>query len=178
VQSQGAVLIHPYQNPHVIAGQGTAALECLQQAGPLDVILAPVGGGGLISGSLIAVNGKQATCKVIGAEPEGAADAYQSLQQKKHITDIVSNTVCDGLRATVGEINLQIMQAHQLEIITVSDSETIAAMRLIWQRLKILIEPSCATVFAAALKKPALFKGKRVGLIITGGNVDLDALPW
>jgi threonine dehydratase len=178
IKQQGSVLIHPYQNTDVIAGQGTAALECLQQAGQLDVMLAPVGGGGLISGTCITVNAKQANCRVIGAEPEGAADAYQSLLQQRHVTDIVSNTLCDGLRATVGEINLQIMRQHQLEIITVSDAETIAAMRLIWERLKILIEPSCATVFAAVLKKPQTFKGKRVGLILTGGNVDLNALHW
>lgn len=177
-QTTGAVLVHPYTNPDVIAGQGTAALECLQQSPALDVMIAPVGGGGLISGTLIAVAGKSKNCRVVGAEPEGAADAYESLKAKGRITDIVSETICDGLRATVGDINLQIMQANHLEIFTVSDAETLAAMRLIWERLKILVEPSCATVLAAVIKNRQQFAGKKIGLIITGGNVDLSALPW
>jgi threonine dehydratase len=178
IKQQGSVLIHPYQNHDVIAGQGTAALECMQQAGALDVMLAPVGGGGLISGTCIAVRNVQPNCRLMAAEPEGAADAHESLKQNDRVTTIVSNTICDGLRTMVGDINLQLMQAHQLEIMLVNDAETIAAMRLIWQRLKILIEPSCATVFAAVLKNPKRFQGKRVGLILTGGNVDLDSLPW
>ncbi len=177
-QMTKASMIHPYTNSDVIAGQGTAALECLQQSGHLDFIIAPVGGGGLISGTAIAVAGKSASCRVIGAEPSGAADAYESLRLNTRITDIVSNTICDGLRATVGEINLQIMQARQIEIFTVTDAETILAMRLIWERLKILVEPSCATVLAALIKNKNRFKSKRMGLIITGGNVDLDSLPW
>jgi threonine dehydratase len=177
-QATGAVLIHPYTNHHVIAGQGTAALECLQQSPALDFIIAPVGGGGLISGTAIAVAGKTKSCRVIGAEPSGAADAYESLRANKRITDIVSNTICDGLRATVGEINLQIMQVHDIEIFTVSDAETVEAMRLMWERLKILVEPSCATVLAALIKNRNRFQDKKIGLIITGGNVDLSALPW
>ena len=173
-----ANMIHPYTNLDVIAGQGTAALECMQQSGDLDFIITPVGGGGLISGTAIAVSGKSDVCRVIGAEPSGAADAYESLRSNKRITDRVSNTICDGLRATVGEINLQIMQEHHIEIFTVTDEETIAAMRLIWERLKILVEPSSATVLAALIKNKTRFKSKRVGLIITGGNVDLDSLPW
>ncbi|MEO8002378.1 MAG: pyridoxal-phosphate dependent enzyme [Arenimonas sp.] len=177
-QATGAALIHPYTNPDVIAGQGTAALECLQQSPALDFIIAPVGGGGLISGTAIAVAGKSKSCRVIGAEPSSAADAYESLQANKRITDIVSNTICDGLRATVGEINFQIMHERKVDIFTVTDEETIAAMRLIWERLKILVEPSCATVLAAIIKNKTQFAGKKIGLIITGGNVDLDALPW
>jgi threonine dehydratase len=177
-QTSGATLIHPYTNPDVIAGQGTAALESLRQAPALDFIIAPVGGGGLISGTAIAVHGKAKQCRVIGAEPNGAADAFESLRMGKRITDMVSNTICDGLRATVGEINLQIMQTRQVEIYTVSDVETITAMRLIWERLKILVEPSCATALAALIKNKANFQAKKVGLIITGGNVDIDSLPW
>ena len=173
-----ANMVHPYTNLDVIAGQGTAALECLQQSGDLDFIITPVGGGGLISGTAIAVASKSGNCRVVGAEPSGAADAYESLRMNKRITDIVSNKVCDGLRATVGEINLQIMQEHHIEIFTVTDDETIAAMRLMWERLKILVEPSCATVLAALIKNKNRFKSKRIGLIITGGNVDLDSLPW
>lgn len=177
-QQTGAAMVHPYTNVDVIAGQGTAALECLQQTPTLDFMIAPVGGGGLISGTAIAVAGKSKTCRTIGAEPSGAADAYESLQANMRITDIVSNTICDGLRATVGEINLHIMQEQRVEIFTVSDQETIEAMRLIWERLKILVEPSCATVLAAIIKNKMQFSGKKIGLIITGGNVDLDALPW
>jgi len=177
-QQTGAAMVHPYTNVDVIAGQGTAALECLQQTPTLDFMIAPVGGGGLISGTAIAVAGKSKTCRTIGAEPSGAADAYESLLAIKRITDIVSNTICDGLRATVGEINLQIMQGRRVEIFTVSDQETIEAMRLIWERLKILVEPSCATVLAAIIKNKTQFAGKKIGLIITGGNVDLDSLPW
>lgn len=177
-QKTGAVLVHPYTNVNVIAGQGTAALECLQQSPPLDFMIAPVGGGGLISGTMIAVAGKAKNCCVIGAEPEGAADAFESLRTNQRVSNVVSNTVCDGLRATVGEINFRIMQAHQLEIFTVSDDESIAAMRLIWERLKILVEPSCATVLAALIKNKKSFEGKKIGLIITGGNVDLDSPLW
>ncbi len=177
-QQTGAAMVHPYTNVDVIAGQGTAALECLQQTPTLDFMIAPVGGGGLISGTAIAVAGKSKTCRTIGAEPSGAADAYESLQANMRITDIVSNTICDGLRATVGEINLHIMQEQRVEIFTVSDQETIEAMRLIWERLKILVEPSCATVLAAIIKNKMQFSGQKIGLIITGGNVDLDALPW
>lgn len=177
-QATGAAMVHPYTNVDVIAGQGTAALECLQQTAALDFMIAPVGGGGLISGTAIAVAGKSKSCRVIGAEPSGAADAYESLQANKRITDIVSNTICDGLRAIVGEINLQIMQERQIEIYTVTDQETVEAMRLIWERLKILVEPSCATVLAAIIKNKTSFAGKKIGLIITGGNVDLDSLPW
>lgn len=177
-QKTGAALVHPYTHVDVIAGQGTAALECLQQSPALDFMIAPVGGGGLISGTMIAVAGKAKNCRVIGAEPDGAADAYASLRASQRITDIVSNTVCDGLRATVGEINFRIMQAHRLEIFTVSDAETVAAMRLIWERLKILAEPSCATVLAALIKNKNRFEGRKIGLIITGGNVDLDSPLW
>jgi len=174
----GAALVHPFTNTDVIAGQGTAALECLHQISKLDFMIAPVGGGGLISGTAIAIAGKAKSCRLIGAEPAGAADAYASLQANKRITDIVSDTLCDGLRATVGEINLHIMQQQRVEIFTVSDEETVAAMRLIWERMKILVEPSCATVLAAAIKHKEQFKNRRIGLIITGGNVDLSALPW
>jgi threonine dehydratase len=177
-QETGAVLIHPFINPNVIAGQGTAALECLQQVGVLDSLIAPVGGGGLISGSLIAMNGKNKSIRVLGAEPAGAADAYESLRLNHRVTDMAANTICDGLRATVGEINFHIMQKHRLEIFTVTDQETIAAMRLMWERLKIIVEPSCATVLAAIIKNKQQFQDQRIGLIITGGNVDLDALPW
>lgn len=173
----GAQLVHPFTDPRVIAGQGTAALELLSQAGPLEAVLAPVGGGGLISGTAIAVHGLAATTAVFAAEPEGAPDAFESLRDGKLISSQTPNTICDGLRTILGAPNFKIVQAHRVQVLLVSDAETLAAMRLVWERLKIVIEPSCATVLAAVLRYRSLFAGRRVGLILTGGNVDLDALP-
>lgn len=174
----GATLVHPYTDPFVIAGQGTATLELLAEAGPLDALVTPVGGGGLISGSAIAAHGLRPGLAVFGAEPEGAADAFESLRRGQRVTDIVPDTICDGLRGTVGEENLAILRAEAVRVLLVSDAETVAAMRLVWSRLKQVIEPSCATALAAVLRYPEHFAGKRVGLILSGGNVDLDALPW
>jgi threonine dehydratase len=172
----GANLVHPYTHPHVIAGQGTAAMELIAEAGPLDILVTPVGGGGLVSGTALAASGAKSPVAVLGAEPEGAADAFESLRQQRHVTDIVPDTLSDGLRATVGAVNLALMTRHGVQVLLVSDAETLAAMRLAWERLKVVIEPSCATVLAAVLRYPALFSGKRVGLVLTGGNVDPDAL--
>jgi len=174
----GLRLVHPYLDPLVMAGQGTAALELLQQTGGLDVVLAPVGGGGLIAGTAIAVAAFSPATRVLAAEPEGAADAHESLRRGERVTDIVANTIADGLRATIGAANLAVMQAHAVDVLLVNDDETRAAMRLLWERLKILIEPSCATVLAAVLRYPQHFSGRRVGLILTGGNVDLDTRWW
>ncbi len=173
----GARLVHPFTDPLVIAGQGTAALELLSQAGPLDLVLAPVGGGGLVSGTAIAVHGLAPGTGVIAAEPEGAPDAFVSLRDGKLVSAQTPDTVCDGLRAIIGAPNFAIVQAHKVQVLLVSDAETLAAMRLVWERLKILIEPSCATVLAAVLRYRPLVAGRRVGLILSGGNVDLDALP-
>ena len=170
----GATLVHPYTDPRVIAGQGTAALELLAEAGPLDALVTPLGGGGLACGTLLAARGTP----VFGAEPAGAADTFESLRQHRHVTDLVPDTVCDGLRGTVGAINLAIMRRDGLQALLVTDAETVAAMRLVWERLKILIEPSCATVLAAVLRYPEPFAGRRIGLILSGGNVDLASLPW
>ena len=174
----GARLVHPYTDPAVIAGQGTAALELLAEAGPLDLLLTPIGGGGLVSGTALAAAGRQPRVAVFGAEPEGAADTFESLRLGRRVTDFTPDTICDGLRGTVGEINLALMREHGVQALLVSDAETVAAMRLAWQRLKVLIEPSCATVLAAVLRYPGIFAGRRIGLILSGGNVDLDALPW
>lgn len=174
----GAILVHPYTDPFVIAGQGTAALELLAETGPLDALLTPLGGGGLVCGSAIAAHGLRPGLAVFGAEPEGAADAYESLRRGQRVTDLVPDTICDGLRGTIGEENLAILRAEAVRVLLVSDAETVAAMRLVWSRLKQVIEPSCATVLAAVLRYPEHFAGKRVGLILSGGNVDLDALPW
>jgi threonine dehydratase len=177
-EQTGATLVHPYADARVIAGQGTAAMELIAQGGPLDALLAPVGGGGLISGSAIAAAALAPDCRVIAAEPAGAADTFESLRQGERIRAFVPDTICDGLRTLVGEINLRIMRAHGVEVLTVDDDETIAAMRLIWQRMKIIVEPSSAIVLAAVIKHRQRFAGQRIGLIVSGGNVDLDALPW
>lgn len=174
----GATLIHPYTHPHVIAGQGTAALELLNGHGPLEVLVAPVGGGGLLSGSAITAAATAPGCHVMGAEPEGAADTAVSLAAGERRIDFVPDTVCDGLRGTLGEPNFALLRAHQVEVVTVHDSGTLAAMRLIWECLKLLVEPSSAIALAAVLQQRERFAGQRVGIVLSGGNVDIDALPW
>ena len=175
----GACLVHPFTDALVIAGQGTAALELLRQAGELDIVLAPVGGGGLVSGCAVAVAGLDANARVIGAEPSGADDAFQSLVSGERMTALVPDTICDGLRGVVGQVNLDLMRRHRVQILRVDDAQTIAAMRLLWERMKLIVEPSCAIVLAAVLRYPEHFAGRRVGLILSGGNVDLDlALSW
>jgi threonine dehydratase len=177
-QATGAVMVHPYADARVMAGQGTAVLELLRQSEVLDTIVTPVGGGGLLSGCAIAAHGSNPAIEMIGAEPAGAADAADSLARGARVEHFTPNTICDGLRALVGEPNLMALREHRITIITVSDGETIAAMKLLWQHLKLTVEVSSATVFAAILKQRARFAGRRVGLVLTGGNVDLDALPW
>jgi threonine dehydratase len=174
----GANLVHPYADVRVIAGQGTAAMELIAESGPLDVLIAPVGGGGLISGCAIAAAALAPDCKVIAAEPAGAADTFESLQRGSRVGPFVPDTICDGLRTLIGAINFEILRKHGVEVLTVDDDETVAAMRLIWQRMKIIVEPSAAIVLAAVMKQRDRFSGLRVGLILSGGNVDLDALPW
>ena len=174
----GAELVHPYADTRVMAGQGTLALELLQQAPGLDTLITPVGGGGLASGVAIAAHGVNPALALFGAEPLGADDAARSLMQGSRVTTVVPDTVCDGLRALIGERNLDALRAHHVEVITVSDAEIIAAMQLLWSELKQVVEVSSATVLAAILKQPARFAGRRIGVVITGGNVDLHALPW
>ena len=174
----GAVLVHPFTNEQVIAGQGTAALELLREAGELDALIAPIGGGGLIGGSAIAAKGVFPPIRILAAEPEGAADAFESMRRGVRVTDIVPDTICDGLRATFGEINFALLREYGVEVLPVSDAQTAAAMRLVFERLKIVIEPSSAVVLAAILRHRERFAGLRVGAILSGGNVDLDHLPW
>ncbi len=174
----GANLVHPYTDLAVIAGQGTAAKELIEESGPFDALIVPIGGGGLISGTAICAAALAPNCQVIAAEPAGAADTFKSLQLGYRVGPFTPETICDGLRALVGEINFSILRGHGVEVLTVDDEATIAAMRLIWQRMKIIVEPSAAIVLAVALKYRERFAGKRVGLILSGGNVDLDALPW
>jgi threonine dehydratase len=174
----GAVFVHPFTNKNVIAGQGTAALELLRETGELDALIAPIGGGGLIGGSAIAAKGMFPQIRMFAAEPEGAADAFESLRRGVRVTDIEPDTICDGLRATFGEINFTLLREYGIEVLPVSDAQTIAAMRLVFERLKIVIEPSSAVVLAAMLRHREHFTGLRVGAIFSGGNVDLDQLPW
>ena len=178
VQETGAVLVHPYADTQVMAGQGTIALELLAQAPELEALVTPVGGGGLASGVATAAHALRPELRLHAAEPAGADDAARSLARGERVTDVVPDTLCDGLRALVGEANLEALRAHRVDIITVTDEETIAAMRLLWQELKLVVEVSSATAFAAILKARERFAGRRVGVVLTGGNVDLDALPW
>ena len=173
----GAVLVHPYADAAVMAGQGTLALELLAQAAPLDALLTPVGGGGLASGVAIAAHGLHPALALFGTEPAGADDAARELTGTP-VHEFVPQTHCDGLRARIGRANLRALAEHRVQVITVSDEACIAAMRLLWRELKLVVELSSATVLAAVLQDPARFAGKRVGLVLTGGNVDLDALPW
>jgi threonine dehydratase len=177
-RSTGAILVHPYADTRVMAGQGTVALELLQQVPRLDSMITPVGGGGLASGVAIAVHALRPEMVLFGAEPEGADDAAQSLLRQARVTSVVPDTVCDGLRALIGESSLVALRAHRVELITVSDAEAIAAMQLMWSELKQVVEVSSATVLAAILKQRERFAGRRIGVVITGGNVDLQSLPW
>ena len=179
VQRQtGAVLVHPYTDARVIAGQGTAALELLNAVAALDVLVVPVGGGGLAAGTAIAAAAVAPHCKVVLAEPEGAADTARSLAAGERRIDFTPDTVCDGLRGTLGAPNFELLRQHAVEVITVGDTDTLQAMRLLWQTTKQLVEPSSAIALAAVLQNPARFTGLRVGVVLSGGNVDLDALPW
>lgn len=174
----GAALVHPYTDRRVIAGQGTVALELLQQVGELDAVVVPLGGGGLASGSAIALRALSPGVRLIAAEPAGADDAFRSLQRGERVLDVVPDTVCDGLRATIGAIDFDILCAHEVEVVTVPDADTLAAMRLLWAQLKQTVEPSSAIALAALLARRDRFRGARIGVILSGGNVDLDALPF
>lgn len=169
----GATEIHPFNNYQVIAGQATAAKELIEDAPQLDFILTPVGGGGLLSGTLLAARFFSPATKVIAGEPAGADDAFRSMQSGK-IEVSQSNTIADGLLTSLGDKTFPIIHDHVEKIITVTEEEIIAAMRLIWERMKIIVEPSCAVPFAAVLKEKEEFKGRKVGIILSGGNVDLE----
>ena len=177
-RATGAELVHPYADTRVMAGQGTVALELLLQAPELDALITPVGGGGLASGVAIAAHAANPGLALFGAEPQGADDAVQSLARGERVSGMVPDTLCDGLRALIGVSNLDALRRHQVQVISVTDAETVAAMQLIWSELKQVVEVSSATVLAAILKQPERFAGRRLGVVITGGNVDLQALPW
>lgn len=174
----GAIVIHPYNDERVIAGQGTAALELLDEIPGLDIVMAPVSGGGLLSGTSIAVKESNPKTLVLGTEPAGADDACRSLKQGKIVLCENPQTIADGLRMSLGEKTFPIIQKYVDDILTVSEEGIIQGMKLVWERMKIVIEPSAAVPVAALLEKKADFTGKRIGVILTGGNVDLDRLPW
>ncbi|MVM32618.1 pyridoxal-phosphate dependent enzyme [Spirosoma sp. HMF4905] len=182
----GAVLVHPFDDDRVIAGQATAAKELIEDAGmekygterKFDTILAPVGGGGLLSGTALTTHYLSPQTRVVAGEPEGAADAVLSFQSGRVEKAPYINTIADGLMTTLSERTLAIIQSHVSDILTVSDAEIIAAMRLVWERMKIVIEPSSAVPLAGVLKHKDQFAGQKIGIIITGGNVDLGKLPF
>ena len=178
VQKTGATFVHPYNDHRVIAGQGTAALELLGEVPALDVVMAPVGGGGLLSGTALSVSELSPETRIIGAEPEGADDAYRSLQEGRILPSVNPKTVADGLLTSLGDLTFPIIKAHVEQIVTVSEEEIIAAMRHVWERMKIIIEPSAAVPVGALLERKTDLSGLRVGVILSGGNVDLDRLPW
>ena len=176
----GAQVIHPFNNPNVIAGQGTAALEMIEDLGTLDAMIAPIGGGGLMSGTCVTTRSLLPEAKLFGAEPAGADDAYRSLKKGNIIPQTDPGTICDGLLTSLGEYTWNILKDHLEAIYTVTDDEVINAMRLVWERMKIIIEPSSATAVAVALKSEfkALEGLEKVGIILTGGNVELSKLPF
>jgi threonine dehydratase len=176
IAETGATMIHPFENREVMAGQGTAVIELLEDA-ELDIVLTPVSGGGLLCGTAVAAKSIAPEVQVIGVEPANADDAAQSFRAGK-IVRVEPHTIADGLRANVGAPNFQIIQRFVDDIVTVSEEAIIAAMREIWQTLKIIVEPSGAVPYAALLENKIESEGKRIGIILSGGNVDLDALPW
>lgn len=178
IATTGATLVHPFEDERVMAGQGTAALELIEDTSDLDIIMCPVGGGGLLAGTAIAAKGLRSTIRVIAAEPAQAGDAVESFRAGRPTPWAHTDTIADGLRTNVGAPNFAIMQRLVDEVVAVSEAEIIAAMRTIWMTLKIVVEPSAAVALAAVAAHPELFRARRVGLILTGGNVDLDALPW
>jgi threonine dehydratase len=178
IAETGARLVHPFDDYAVMAGQGTATLELLEQAAELDLIIVPVGGGGLLCGTAVAAKGARPGIRVIAAEPAGADDAARSVAAGRLIPLEQAATIADGLRTSLSARTFPLIQQQVDGIVTVSEESIVAAMRRIWEVLKIIIEPSCAVPYAAIMEQKIDVSGKRVGIILTGGNVDLDALPW
>ena len=181
VDKHNARLVHPYDDDLIIAGQGTAALETLSQIEQsIDILMAPVGGGGLLGGSALVVKQSSdvGSIQVIGAEPEMANDAWQGLKSGVRVAQFVPKTIADGLRGTLGMRNFNIITEHVDDILLTSEARIVEAMKLIWSRLKIIVEPSAAVPVAAIMDQPEQFKGKRIAIIVSGGNLDLDDLPW
>ena len=178
VQKSGGSIIHPYNDEKIIAGQGTAAKELIEKVPDLDAIICPVSGGGLLSGTLLAAKNLKPDIKVFGAEPENADDTYRSILKNKIMSNKTTDTIADGLRAQVGTITFPIIKKNVDKILLVSEEMIISSMYMIWQRLKIIVEPSCSIVLAALMINSKRFLNKKVGLILTGGNYDLKQIPW
>ena len=179
VQAQtGADFVHPYNDPRVIAGQATCSRELMDQVQGLEQVIAPIGGGGMISGTCLTLSAIAPKVQIFAAEPEQADDAFRSLRAGHIIADDAPDTVADGLKVPLKDLTWHFVKSRVTDILTASEQEIIDAMRLTWSRMKIVIEPSCAVPLATILKNADVFRGRRVGVIITGGNVDLDKLPW
>lgn len=178
VADTGAEFVHPYNDPRVIAGQGTCSKELIEQVDGLDAVIAPIGGGGMVSGTCLTLSHLAPKVKIYAAEPEQADDAYRSLKAGHIIADDAPTTVADGLKVPLKELTWHFVSNQVTDILTASEDEIVEAMKLIWKRMKIVMEPSSAVPLATILKNRDAFVGKRVGVIVTGGNVDLDKLPW
>jgi len=178
VKETGAEFVHPYNDHRVIAGQATCSRELLDQAANLDAVIAPIGGGGMVSGTCLTISNTKPDVAIYAAEPEQADDAYRSFKAGHIIADDAPVTVADGLKVPLKELTWHFVSNHVTDILTASEQEIIDAMKLIWKRMKIVMEPSSAVPLATILKNKEIFAGKRVGVIVTGGNVDLDKLPW
>lgn len=174
----GGDFVHPYNDPRVIAGQGTCVREFMEQTDGLDTVVAPIGGGGMISGTCLTLSTQAPECQVIAAEPEQADDAYRSFKAGHIIADDAPKTIADGLLVPLKDLTWHFVSNHVSDILTASEAEIIEAMKLTWKHLRVVMEPSSAVPLATILKNKDRFAGKRVGIIITGGNVDLDRLPW
>lgn len=179
VAESGQVVVHPYDDARVIAGQGTAALELVEDVPDLDVLLVPIGGGGLASGTALAVRGSSPETKVVAVEPLGADDAYRSFHSGERLPSVAPDTIADGLLTSLGVRNFELVRRHVDDIVRVSEEAIVRAMRLVWERMKVVVEPSGAVPLAALLDGALEGRaGKRIGVVLSGGNVDLDRLPW
>lgn len=177
-EETGGDFVHPYNDPRVIAGQGTCSKEMMEQTGGLDMVVAPIGGGGMISGTCLTLSTLSPETEVIAAEPEQADDACRSFRAGRIIADDAPDTIADGLKVPLKELTWHFVSGHVTDILTASEEEIVEAMKTTWKYLRIVMEPSCAVPLATILKNPGRVAGKRVGVVITGGNVDLDKLPW
>ncbi|MEP5611565.1 MAG: pyridoxal-phosphate dependent enzyme, partial [Cyclobacteriaceae bacterium] len=178
IDEKEAILVHPFNDYNIIAGQATACKELLEEVDDLDAVITPVGGGGLAAGTALCAHYIEPNLEVYLGEPKEVDDAYNSLKAGKIIPNTSANTIADGLKTTIGEKNFEILKDHVKEVFTVTEQEIVDAMKLLWERMKIVIEPSSAVPFASILKNRSAFEGKRVGIILTGGNVDLTKLPF
>lgn len=178
IDENGAVFIHPYNNFEVICGQGTAAIEFLHEVPDLEIMITPVGGGGLFSGTLISARSVHPEMKLYGAEPKNADDAYRSFKNKRLIPSVMPDTIADGLLTSLSELTFRIITDKADDIFTASEDAIITAMKLIWERMKIVVEPSAAVPLGVILENKAYFRGRKTGVILSGGNIDISKLPF